>query len=84
MGIGGVGLNIPKIAMNPMLICLKTNACKLSTARGRVSENNQAPLEIPPILLEDVEGRGAIDNSSICANENEHTPPIGGPISRKS
>ncbi len=31
LGKGGVGLHIPKIAMNPMLICIQTNVCRLAT-----------------------------------------------------
>ena len=74
LGIGGVGFHIPnKVAMNSMLICLNESMYNYPRhtpwARGRVSKK-QAPLEIPPILLEDF-GRGweAIDNCSICANE---------------
>ena len=85
LGIVGVGFHIPKIAMSPMLIYL--SECLLtihdtSLEQEGVYRKKRAPLEIPPILLEDMGGRvEAIDNNSICANENEHKPPIGGPIS---
>ena len=69
-----MGLHIPKIAMNHVLICLMRT---LETIHDTPVEQEGVYRKIiklhskfPPILLEDVEGRGAIENSSnLCEQE---------------
>ena len=59
----GLGFHISKIVMFFMLI-VSMNSCRLSTTHPlstRACIDKEAPIEIPSILFEDVEGRGAIE-----------------------